>query len=55
MYKELATGLGFKTRKIDIDIKEVDNTQLEHTFLIMYSKNGYAKLDQKDLDLFIYG
>ena len=55
LYKELSTKLGFKVERESIFVKEKSEYNTYHAFLIIYSNEGYCKLDGKVIDIFIYG
>jgi len=57
-YKEAFEQLGIKTYQVIIPVSAEENNgviSLEgHTFLIVYSSEGYCKLDQEMIDCFVY-
>jgi len=55
LYNKLFNRLGFKTKKIGVDVSREGDTIYKHAFLIVYDKRGYCKVDIKDINCFIYG
>jgi len=50
LYAGLAKELGFKTKKVVVGINKTN----AHTFLLMYNREGYCKLDMKEIDCIVY-
>ena len=57
-YKEAFEQLGIKTYQVIIPVSAEENNgviYLEgHTFLIVYNSDGYCKLDQENIECFMY-
>lgn len=51
---ELLNKLGFKTERVIIFVGETEKYSFSHVFLIVYNREGYCKLDAKDINCFRY-
>jgi len=54
IYESSFNQLGFKTKRIIVDVLREENTQYKHIFLIASNENGWCSLDQTDVNCFRY-